>query len=144
MIPLASIAPARTKRRQRQRCGGDVATGGGDKRGAGDRRPEQLRQPEGGLSEQLGMGMLRAVPLRVQRRVAQAEVGGQIDHMGDVAEQFGDKPGGLAVGQGAEDKIEAVGRAGLRNARRSNWDSRPPHSGTGRPPGSPPWVSAVA
>ena len=71
----------------------------------------ELRQPVDGRLEQLRMGMLEAVPARVVRGVAQAEVGPEIDRGGAVGDDRRDELGRRTVGQGQED---GVGRGQVR------------------------------
>ena len=54
--------------------------------------------------------MLLAVPLRVEGGVLEPEVGRQVDDAAHPLAQSGDELLGLAVGQGAEDQVEAIER----------------------------------
>jgi hypothetical protein len=54
------------------------------------------------------VGVLVAVPPRVERRVAQPEVGPQVDDRPDPAEQLGHDLLGGAVGQTEEHEVEPV------------------------------------
>src|SRR5205823_1012216 len=73
------------KWRERERRGGRIAAGRGDEGGGPQRVAVQLWQAVDELVEQLRRFVRLAVPLRVRGRVAQSEVGGQVDdvlHLG--------------------------------------------------------------
>ena len=90
------MQPAARQRRERQQRRGRVAAGVGDDVGAGDLLAVELGQPVDGAREQLGLGVL-AVPLLVDGRVAQAEVGAQVDDLDAAAVQLGDQLRGGTV-----------------------------------------------
>jgi hypothetical protein len=100
-----------------------VATRRGDQVGAGDVGPEQLRQSVGRRGQQVGLRMGLAVPRGVQRRIAEAEVGGEVDDPLDragVAQRRHERLGS-AVRQRQEQQIQAgqfVRRRGRRRRRR--------------------------
>jgi hypothetical protein len=72
----------------------------------------QLGQAVDGDLQELGMRMLEAVPAWVVGRIAQTEVGPQIDD-GDALRGHGrDQRRGRAVGQGQERGIDVVGQLG--------------------------------
>ena len=81
--------------------------------GPGQLVAKQLGDAEGGLVEELRVGMLGAVPGGVQGGVAKPEVGRQIDDDPDPLAQLRDQVLGRAVGQGEKDQVEPVGRVGV-------------------------------
>src|SRR5438477_577286 len=76
------------ERAQGQRGGGHVPAGHGDEAGIADLAPEELGKAVDGLPEQVGMLVLLAVPLRVERRVLQPEVGREVHDPGHLAEDL--------------------------------------------------------
>ena len=65
----------------------------------------QLRQAVDGRVEELRVRVLEAVPARVVGRVAQPEVGPQVDDRGAGLGHRRHAPGGDAVGEGEEDRV---------------------------------------
>ena len=73
---------------------------------------EQLGQAVDGLGQQLGDGVLLAVPLGVEGGVGQPEVGGQVDDVADPPAELGHDGLAGAVGQAAEGQVEPVDGVG--------------------------------
>ena len=99
--------PVADERGEGEGGGGHVAAGGGDQRRSLVIGPVQLGQPVDELAQQLGAVVLLAVPGGVQRRVLEAEVGGQVDQPLHPAPELGDEALGRPVGQAQEDQVEA-------------------------------------
>ena len=97
--------PCARQRREREQRRGRIAAGVGDQRGAADLLAVQLGQPVDGLVEQLGRLVL-AVPPLVHRRVAQAEVGAQVDDAHAPLAQRADQRRGGAVGVGDDRGVD--------------------------------------
>ena len=112
--------PGARERRQGEQGRGRVAAGRADDR---DRRVDQrlelgameLRQPVDRVVEEVGPRMLEAVPARVVGRVAEAEVGAEVDDRGAGGDEVGGdlRPG--AVGECQEDT--AIRRGGMLRRR---------------------------
>ncbi len=81
--------------------------------GGQDLVPIELGQPVGEVRQQPRRRVLLAVPLRVEGRVLQTEVGGQVDDVPDLADQLGDDRLAGAVGQAQEDEIQPSEGLGL-------------------------------
>ena len=113
--PASLDQPGPHEGRQGQPGRRRVAAGGGDERGPGQRFAKQLRQPVDGLVEELRRLVRLAVPGRVEGRVTQPEVGGQVDDDADAVAQGRHDPLRLPVREGAEHEIEAV--EGVRAGR---------------------------
>ena len=116
MIPGGSTTPGAHERGQRQaRRPSGSSPGAATCAAAEDLVAEQLGQPVGEVGQQLGRGVRLAVPLRVERRVLQPEVGGQVDEVADLAEQLGHDRLAGAVGQAEEHEVEpGAARRGRR------------------------------
>ena len=71
----------------------------------------ELRKAVDGDVEQLGRGVLEAVPARIVGGVAQPEVRPEVDDRGAGGEQVRDEPGRRAVGEGQERRVD-VGQVG--------------------------------
>ena len=93
------------QRPQRQLRGGRVAAGVGDQIGRPDRLARELGQAVDGILLALGRPVRLAVGPLVERGVAQAEIGREVDHLG-AARQLADHVLGRAVRQAAEHDIE--------------------------------------
>ncbi len=93
---------------QGQRGRRRVAAGHGHPGGADDLVPEQLGQPVREVGQQLGSGVLGAVPLRVGRRILQPEVGREVQHPRHPVLHLGHDRLAGAVGQAAEHDVEPV------------------------------------
>ena len=121
--------PGPRQRRQRQQRRGRVAAGRADDR---DRRVDQrlelgaveLRQAVDRAVEEVGPRVLEAVPARVVGRVAQAEVGPEVDDRGARGGEVGDEPRAGAVGECQEDRVDrpraasaSDGQVGRREVR---------------------------
>src|SRR3546814_16604316 len=110
-------------RSQSEVGGGWVAAGHRDVVAAGDLGPEQLGQAVGEVAQELRRAVGVAVPLRVERGVAQAEVGGEVDAVADLADQLGHHRLARAVRQAEAHEVEPG--AGLGVARQSGvWGKR--------------------
>ena len=110
MRPARASGARASKRRRR------VAAGRADDRPLGVAQRLQLRAMElgqavDGVVEQLRRGVVEAVPARIVGRVAEPEVGPQVDDGRAPGRDVRDDPGGRAVGQGEEDGVD-VGRGG--------------------------------
>ena len=77
------------ERRERERCGGDVAPGRRHQVGGPHVVAEQLGDAEGELAQQLGGLVLLAVPDRIEGGILQPEVGGQVDDLAHPLAQVG-------------------------------------------------------
>ena len=97
----------------------DSSPGAATAVGAGDLVAEQLGQAVGQLAEQLGGGVGLAVPLRVERGVVQAEVGGQVDDPLHPRAQLGHQRLRRPVGQGQEAQVEPVDRRRRRRCAKT-------------------------
>jgi hypothetical protein len=86
--PGALDQPETHERRKRERRSCGIAPRRCDVRGALHLVAEQLREPVCEAGQQLRAGVRLAVPLRIERGVLQAEVGGHVDHMGDLVDQI--------------------------------------------------------
>ena len=111
--------PRAEQRNERKLRAGGVAAGIGDEPRPLDRVAVELDQPVDCLFLQLGRVMLVAVPARIGGRISEAEVGGEIDHLGlrRRGEQLLDHLLRGRMRQGAEREVE----------RRPS-SSRPPRS----------------
>ena len=101
----------------------------------------QLGQAVDGVVEELGSRVLEAVPARVVGRVAEPEVGPEVDDRGAVGHEVRDEAGGRAVGQGEEDGIDLRQRASTVRpvvARCGWW---PPIGSSSRPRPASPTIS---
>ena len=98
---------------------GHIAAWCGHQLGLPDPVAEQLGQAEDELTEQLGRGVLLAVPVRVQAGIVQPEVGSQVDDVAHIAAQVADHALRGAVGQGAEGQVATGGRSRLVGHERS-------------------------
>ena len=122
--------PAAGERGEREQRRGRIAAGVGDEVGGRDLVAVDLGQAVHAAAEQLGRAVL-AVPALVGRLVAQAEVGGQVDHAHAALAQLRDDGRGGAVRIGddrgldvavrvdvelLEDRIHAVVRVQLATA----------------------------
>ena len=85
-----------------------VTTGRGDERRAGQAFAEELGQPVDRVGQQLGCGVLLAVPAGIERGVVQPEVGRQVHDQADPRPELRDDPLGLPVGQAAEHQVETI------------------------------------
>ena len=137
--------PGPQQRGQGQRGGGDVAAGRGDQGGAARARRGTARAGRRRSSaSSSGRRVVLAVPLRVERGVLQAEVGGQVDDRADPPAQVGhERPAtrrGAGRGTRGRGRRTASGRTGRRPGRRR----RRPGSGRASATGVPAWVSPVA
>jgi hypothetical protein len=88
--------PGAGERGEREQRRGRIAARVGDEVGAGDRLPVQLGQAVDALAEQVRRAVL-PVPILVDALVAQAEVGGEVDHTHATLAQRGDGRRGDAV-----------------------------------------------
>jgi hypothetical protein len=85
--------------------------------------PMQLGQAVDRDIQEFGVRMLEAVPARVVGRIAEAEVGAEVDDRDSLGGHRRDQRGGGAVGQGQERGIDVVGQlradgqAGARELR---------------------------
>ena len=95
------------QRSQRERGGGRVAAGRGDRSLGSDAVTEQLGQTEHELREQLGSLVGYAVPALVVGG-GEPEVAAEVDEVRDAAGEVGHQALGFTVGQGEEDQVEAV------------------------------------
>ena len=138
MMPSVSTRPARTQRRERQGGRSRIAAGRGDEAGGGDRVTMQLGQAVHEVRQQIGRLVLLAVPLRVQRRVAETEVGGEIDDVLDRACGARASPLGTRRGAARRTRGRVRRRSRVRRARTPGTGRRPPGSDTGRRPSFPP------
>ena len=98
------------ERKQRQQDRGHVAAGGGHEPGAAQRVAVELGDAEDGLTEQLRR-LVGAVPLLVDGEVAEAEVGGEVDHREAGLAQRRHRRRGGAVVQAGEDRVDPPGEA---------------------------------
>ena len=71
------------ERSERQRGRGDLAARRGYQTGAGEVLTEQLRQAVHGVGQQARRLVLLAIPLRIERRIVQTEVGSEVDDVRD-------------------------------------------------------------
>ena len=109
-----SMTPALSSGRIAVDAGGGVAAGAGDQPRGADLVAVELGQAVDRLGLQVERVVRVAVPVLVDRRVAQAEVGGEIDDL-QVARQPGDHLLGGGVRQGAEGEVDR------RRSRRRRW-----------------------
>ena len=91
MTPVGLDQAGPHERGERQRGARRVATGHGHQIGARELVAEQLGDAVGGLGQQLGRRVLLVVPLGVERRVLEAEVGGGVDDPLDPSPQLRDQ-----------------------------------------------------
>ena len=96
------------QRGERERRRGHVAAGRGDESGADEVLAVALGQPVDGLGEQLGLVVLEAVPLRVQRGVLQPVGGREVDDAADPAHELRGERHRRLVGQAHEHDVEPV------------------------------------
>ena len=117
----SSIRPGARERREREERGGRVAAGRADD---GDRRVDErlelgaveLGQPVDRDVEEVGVRVLEAVPARVVGRVAEAEVGPEVDDRGAGLDDARDDARGRAVGEGEEDGVDSGSEASTTQA----------------------------
>ena len=135
MTPVVSMSPARTNGAMASDAAGRVAAGDGDEVGADDLVAEQLGDAVGGLGQQLGRGVLRAVPLRVERGVLEPEVGRRVDDPLHPAPQLGHDRLAEPVRQAEEHQVEPGALVGAGRGERAD---------RGRPRPGPGYRSATA
>ena len=95
------------ERQQREQHGGRIAAGTGDEPRCPDLVAIMLGQPVDGVLDQLGRAVLVGVPLGIEFRIAQAEIGRHVDDL-DALRELGDLGVRRAVRQAAEDDVDLV------------------------------------
>ena len=66
----------------------------------------EFREPIDGPFEQVGPGVLEAVPARVVGRITQAEIGPEVDDCSAIGNEIGDELRGGAVGEGKKRGVD--------------------------------------
>ena len=144
--PAGAARPRRprTNGARARRAAVGIAARGGDQAGPDRARHGGARAVRRRTVEQFGGHVGLAVPDRVEGRVGQAEVGGQVHDGAHPGDQLGDQVLGLPVGQGQEHQVEPVELRRLGRSRSQRRDRRRPATGCGRPPTGRRWPPAVA
>ena len=108
--------PLLQQRQETQLSGGRVATGHGNQARLLDRLAVDLRQAVDGLRQQFRRAMRLAVPLGPFFGILQAEVGGQIDHLGASGQQLTGQGMRHAMRSGKEHHVAAAEGRHVRHA----------------------------
>ncbi len=91
-----------------------VATWGGNEAGASQLVPVQLGQPVDRLADESRTGVRKAVPLLVQRRIPEPEVGPEVDDQPDDVNEGRHDRLGQPGREGDEDDVTSLEIAGLQ------------------------------